>query len=111
MTWLILGLTVSLLVNGLLIWYCLKILGKLLYTSDNLGDLYLVFYEFENFISSLYEMEMFYGEPIVEELIGKTKIVQEELNKFEEIYSLTTDIELIKEEIADARSAADQEAP
>jgi hypothetical protein len=111
MTWLILGLVVSLLVNSLLVWYCFKILGKLLYTSDNLGDLYIIFHEFERFISSLYEMEMFYGEPIIEELIGRTKMVQQELNKFEEIYSLTTDVELIKEEIADARNAADQEAP
>jgi len=110
MTWLILGLVVSLLINGLLVWYCFKVLAKLLYTSDNLGDLYIIFHEFEGFISSLYEMEMFYGEPIIEELIERTKMVQGELNKFEEIYSLTTDVELIKEDIADARSAKDQEA-
>jgi hypothetical protein len=111
MTWLILGLVASVLLNGLLVWYCFKILGKLLYTSDNLGDLYIIFHEFEDFIASLYQMDMFYGEPIIEELISRTKLVQEELNKFEEIYSLTTDIESIKEEIANARSAADEEAP
>lgn len=108
MIWLILGLAISLLVNGLLIWYVTRILAKLLYTSDNLGDLSIVFYEFEDFVSALYEMEMFYGEPIIEELIGKTKLVQGELNKFEEIYSLTTDIELFKEDLANARSAEDE---
>ena len=84
--------------NVLLIWYLSKVLAKLLYTADNLGDLYLVFRVYEKFVNDLYEMDMFYGEPILEELIGKTKIVREELERFEEIYTLTTDVEGLNEE-------------
>lgn len=104
MMWLIITLCFSLLLNIFLIWYVSKILGKLLYTSDNLGDLYVAFRIFEGFTTSMYNMEMFYGEPIMEELIAKTKLVCEEIEIFEEIYGLTTDLEMIEEEMADDRS-------
>jgi len=92
----------SVALNGVLIWYITKILAKLLYTADNLGDLYIVFRSYEEFISELYQMDMFYGEPVLQELIQKTKLVREEIEKFEEIYELTTDIELVDEEVPDA---------
>jgi len=99
----------SLLLNAFLIWYITKILSKLLYTSDNLGDLYMVFSLYGDFIKELYEMDMFYGEPILEELIRKTKMVREEIEKFEEIYELTTDVVMVDEEEADGYEEAVQE--
>jgi len=98
-TYLILALVVSLIANVLLLWYLRWALAKLLYTSDNLGDLYIVLRIFENFTISLYEMEMFYGEPVMEELIDKIKLVREEIERFESIYDLTTDIEAVEETI------------
>jgi len=97
----ILGLIISLVINILLIWYISRILSKLLYTADNLGDLYIAFGMFEKFVSSMYEMEMFYGEPILQELIDKTKLLREEIERFEDIYTLTTDIDEIEEELTD----------
>jgi len=88
----------SVSLNILLIWYVSKVLAKLLYTSDNLGDLYIIFHSYEKFVSGLYEMDMFYGEPILEELMKKTKLIREELERFEDIYSLTTDVEILEEE-------------
>ena len=99
MNWTLIALVVSLAFNTLLIWYTSKVLSKLLYTSDNLGDLYAIFRHFESFVTSLYQMEMFYGEPIIEELIARTKMVHEEIHRFEEIYSLTTDTESLEEEL------------
>ena len=110
MIWIIVALTASAVLNIFLVWYLSKVLSKLLYTSDNIGDLYIAFRMFEDFISSLYDMEMFYGEPIIEELITKTKLVVEELERFEEIYSLTTDIEPLEEELKYDRSADEEDA-
>ena len=101
MTLLILTLIFSLLLNGLFIWYGIKMLSKLLYTADNLGDLYIVFRIYERFCDSLYEMDMFYGEPVLQELIHKTKLVRAEIEKFEEIYGLTSDMDSLEEELAD----------
>jgi hypothetical protein len=64
---------------------------------------------FEDFVSSLYDMQMFYGEPIIEELIVKTRLVTEELETFEEIYSLTTDIEPLEEELKHDRSTVEED--
>ena len=101
----------SVILNIFLIWYVYKLLAKLLYTSDNLGDLYVVFRIYEDFIGSLYSMEMFYGEPYLEELMRKTKFVREELEKFEDIYGLTTDVERLEEDLDDTtNSAAEEEA-
>jgi hypothetical protein len=111
MTYLVMALIVSGLLNILLIWYVIRVLSKLLYTSDNMGDLYVAFRMYENFITSLYEMEMFYGEPIIQELIEKTKLLREEIERFESIYNLTTDVELIEEEmLSDGNQEETQEA-
>ena len=90
-------LAASTILNGILIWYVYKIISKLLYTADNLGDLYIAFSVYDKFVKELYEMEMFYGEPILEELMTRTKMVREEIERFEEIYELTTDIESVEE--------------
>ena len=108
MMWIILALVSSVILNILLVWYLSKVLSKLLYTSDNIGDLYIAFRMFEDFITSLYDMQMFYGEPIIEELITKTKLVVEELERFEDIYSLTTDIEPLEEEMKHDRSTVEE---
>ena len=100
----------SILLNVGLLWYLYRVLGKLLYTADNLGDLYVMFRMFENFTGSLYAMDMFHGEPILQELVEKTRIVREELERFEEIYELTTDIELIEEELRDDTDSTAEEA-
>ena len=107
MTGLILGLIVSVAINLFLVWYLLKVLSKLLYTSDNLGDLYVTLRMFEEFAASLYQMEMFYGEPVIQELIKKTSFVREEIQRFEEIYGLTTDVEALEEDIINDREEND----
>jgi len=109
MMWIILALAISVILNIFLVWYLAKVLSKLLYTSDNIGDLYITFRMFEDFVSSLYDMQMFYGEPIIEELIVKTRLVTEELETFEEIYSLTTDIEPLEEELKHDRSTVEED--
>jgi len=111
MIYLIIGLILSVILNILLAWYVFKVLAKLLYTSDNLGDLYVVFRMYEDFVSSMYGMDMFYGEPIIQELLIKTKFVREELEKFEDVYNLTTDIEVIEEELVNDRTEEEEETP
>ena len=98
MIWIVSALTASILINILGVWYVSKILSKLLFTSDNLGDLYLTLRVYEEYVDELFQMDMFFGEPIIEGLIDRTKMVRQELEKFEEIYNLTTEIEYAEEE-------------
>lgn len=91
------ALAISLIVNLLLIWYAIKLLGKLLFISHSLSDLYLTFRSFTIFTKSLYGMEMFYGEPVIQELIEKSKEVLDEVEGFKEIYEYTLDDEMEEE--------------
>ena len=61
-------------------------------------------------IISLYSMDMFHGEPIIQELLAKIKFVREELEKFEDVYSLTTDIEAIEEDLGNDDRTDDRTA-
>ena len=63
-----------------------------------MGDLYLTLRVYEEYVDELFQMDMFFGEPVIEGLIDRTKMVRQELEKFEEIYNLTTEIEYAEEE-------------
>jgi hypothetical protein len=95
--WVWIGLACSILINGLVVWYIIKLLRKFLFISETLSDLYLTFKSFDVFTKSLYSMEMFYGEPMIQELMARTKEVLEEVEGFREVFEYTLDEELEEE--------------
>jgi len=107
--WIITALVLSGMLNVLLIWYVAKILGKLIYVSENMGDLYVMFRFYNDFIETLYGMEMFYGEPIIEELMARTKVVIEAVEEFESIYDLTVDVDEVDIAIEELENDAEEE--
>tara|TARA_Y100000310_G_C20042903_1_gene517004 strand:- start:79 stop:432 length:354 start_codon:yes stop_codon:yes gene_type:complete len=110
--WLIVGLVLSAGLNILLVWYITKILSKLLFVSENLGDLFVIFRYFEDFVENLYGMEMFYGEPIIEELMNRARLTTEAIQEFQDIYELSDevveDIEELAEELEDDDTTSNQ---
>jgi len=101
------ALIISLLVNIFLSWYLATVLRKFLYISENMSDLFLLLKSFGAFVKSLYSMDSYYGEPLIQELVYKTKEVIGEMESFRDIFEATLDEEL--EEELDA-AAAPQEA-
>ena len=87
--WLSILLGISILVNILLIWYIRKMLQKLLFVSDNIGDFLENIDEFSKHLSGIHELEMFYGDETLTGLIKHSKEIVENIKEFEEIYSLT----------------------
>ena len=87
----------SVLLNGLVVWYAINLLRKLMFISENLSDLYLTFKSFTVFTKSLYSMEMFYGEPMIQELVYRIKETNVEMEEFREIFEFTLDEELEEE--------------
>lgn len=98
----------SIVLNGLLIWYIIKILKKFMYISANLADLFLTITAFQIFIRSMYGMQSFYGEPMIQELVMRTKEVSEEMDIFREVFQYSLDAEL-EEELNAATEDQDQE--
>ena len=62
-----------------------------------MSDLFLMVKAFQVFTKSLYSMNSFNGEPIIEELVHKIKDVNEEMETFREIFEYTLDFELEEE--------------
>ena len=95
----VLGITVALSVifNFFLIWYLKEVLSKLFFVSENIADLYFATKTLQIFSKSMYGMDTYHGEPIIQELIIRIQEVDEEIEKFREIFEYTIDEELEKE--------------
>lgn len=86
-----LSFTLSVLLNIFLFWYIHNILKRLLYVSDNLAALNELIEEYQAHLESLYDLEMYYGDQTLKELIRHTKYVIESLDSYKEIYVLSYD--------------------
>jgi len=95
-------LTASTLANIGLILYVRATLLRLLYVSEELGDLQDMINSFANHVKKVYELEMFYGDQTLQALMEHAISFNEQLETFEFIYSITEEDreekELTKEE-------------
>jgi hypothetical protein len=88
MSLLIIFLVISVVLNGILLWYIRKMLGKLLSVSDNMGNLVEDLTSYQNHLQQLYEMEMYYGEPSIKNLIVHSRQIIEHVKEFSDVYNL-----------------------
>ena len=79
----------SMLLNIVVFIYARSAISRLLYVSEELGDLKMMVGSFSEHISGLYEMEMYYGDQTLQDLVNHAQSFNEQLNTFEFIYSLT----------------------
>ena len=90
-------LAISALLNLFLLWYLIRLLRKFYFISENIADLFLTTRAFQVFVQSLYSMDSYHGEPIIQELILKLRDVLEEIESFREVFQYTIDEELEEE--------------
>jgi len=95
--WIYTIMGVSVILNGLLLWYVVKLLKKFLFISENLSDLFLTTKAFQVFVSDMYSMDSYNGEPVIENLVIRTREVTDEIEGFREIFQYTLDEELEEE--------------
>ena len=79
----------SICINILLFWYIRKMLSKLLFVSDNIGDLLKEIEAFVAHLETIHEMETYYGDTTIMGLIEHSKGLTEEIMKYSEIYTIT----------------------
>ena len=79
------SLCVSVLLNGIMIWYAVKVLQKLSYIYDNINILQDMNVSFAEHLETVHDMEMYYGDPTLTGLIDHSKFVVEQYNNFNEI--------------------------
>jgi len=100
----------SVALNVGLIWYLVRLLRKFIFISGALADLFLTTRAFQVFVNSVYGMDSYHGEPIIQELVLKIQDVSEEMELFRDIFEYNLDHEL-EEELNAAEAAAQEEIP
>lgn len=111
---LVIGLVLSVSLNGLFFWYLRRTTGRLLFISENLNDLITLIGVYRKHIKSVYEMEMFYGEPVLENLIKHTSSLYDVLEDYEDVVYLTeplTFIENNEDNLNDNEETNEEEQP
>jgi hypothetical protein len=88
-TTIILFLIISVFVNLVFFWYTRNILSKLIFVSENLGDLSEMVYQFVVHIDKINQMEMFYGDETIAFLMEHANDLADEFSKFDDIFTLT----------------------
>ena len=91
-------LSVSLLANGLFFWYIRKTTGRLLYISENINDLISLIGVYREHLKAIYEMEMFYGDETLKNLIDHTRSLYGVLEDYEDVVYLTEPLEIYFDE-------------
>ena len=90
-------LIVSLITNVGFFIYTRSILSRLLFVSEELGDLQDMVNNFSRHIRNVYSLDMFYGDQTLGALMEHAISFNEQLETFELIYSLTTEDNANKE--------------
>ena len=101
---------ISILFNIFIAGYTRRAIAELLSISEELGDIQEMVSSFANHVKAVYEMEMFYGDATLKGLMEHAVSFNEQLETFEYVYALTTDIEDNNEEGTNVDEPDDREA-
>ena len=82
-------LFLSMFFNVVILIYARGAVTRLLSVSEELGDLQAMIDNFAEHITSVYEMETFYGDATLGRLMEHARSFSKQLETFEYIYSLT----------------------
>ena len=94
MLYIILGLCATTALNVFFIWYIRNLLSQLYFVSNNLSGLVDETISFKDHLSSVYELETFYGDETLAGLLVHVGQYSETLSDFEEIYILADEEDL-----------------
>lgn len=97
--WLGIALTLSLVVNGFLLWFSREQSQRLTFVSQNLNDLLEIISNYKEHLRKVYSLEMFYGDETLKFLMEHTNAVVQLLEaQYGEIIDITDPIEVIEED-------------
>ena len=81
-------LILSALLNIFFIWYVYQLLKKLLFVSENIGDLLETLESFAEHLETVYNLETYYGDQTIENLLEHSKGIVEEVRAYRDIYDI-----------------------
>ena len=99
-------LYLSILLNAGLIWFVRNLINELSDINEDMEELLNTTASLQNHIQKIYELEMFYGDQTLEELIQHTKSVVSEIEFFKEKYSSELEDEELYDDSPEEREEA-----
>jgi len=88
---LIVALTASVALNIFLFFYLRWLLSNFTFLSENVYNLLESAETFSNHLSAVYELETFYGDETLQNLLTHAKQVVKEIEVYKDIYTITND--------------------
>tara|TARA_Y100001973_G_C5096028_1_gene280044 strand:+ start:128 stop:520 length:393 start_codon:yes stop_codon:yes gene_type:complete len=89
--WLGIALFVSVMANIFALWYIRRILSKLWFVAENLGDLAELITNYRVHLKTLYELEDYYGDENIKFVLSHTTSLLEVLEEYEDVYNIIED--------------------
>ena len=75
-------------------WFVYSLLNKIEDMTEDQNELFEGFYEFSEHLQGVHELEMFYGEPVLGELIEHTKKIVQDIEEYRELYLYDEDVDV-----------------
>jgi len=86
-------LILSIILNIFFVWYIIKLLKELIFISESVDSILSELHDFSGHLKGLHEMEAFYGDETLQSLIRHSEDTVDEIEKFEYMFSFTSDEE------------------
>jgi hypothetical protein len=74
-------------------WFIYNLMNRLENVTEDIEELFVGFYDLSEHLQSIHELEMFYGEPVLQDLIDHTKKVVQDIEDYKALYDQGVDIE------------------
>jgi len=87
-------LYLSILINVGMGWYIYNLIDKVDYVNEDVENILSSVNGLSDHLEAIYELEMFYGEPVIQALIDHMKDVQEEIQSYTE----NNNMEIVEED-------------
>lgn len=91
MMYVLILLLISIILNVILIWYSFTATKQLFFVSENVVELHERLEEFDGHIKFIYELEMFYGDETIKNLIRHSKDLLKFMKQYRGIEEITQD--------------------
>jgi len=96
--WLILCLSMSVAANILAVWYIRRVLARLSYVNENIGDLSALIGSYQKHLTGIFSLEQYYGDQDMKFLLDHTRSLKDILNEYSEVSNLLEEPQEIEEE-------------
>ena len=78
-------LTISVSFNILMVWYATKLLGTMRFIQENAEAIQVISEDFKQHLDAVNQMEMYFGDETLSELLKHAKHVSEQISTLNEI--------------------------